>query len=176
MDALAEKRLWLSPYNYCRLNPINRIDPTGALVGEYEKDDDGNWNKVSTKGDEIGVDFYHTDGVNDKGDKTQTTFITDRKGNWNAMSNGRYALQGEQRGDEVNRETIYNEWKNGTGSERSVFEGNHPANIAIKDNYLFQNAYEDFQKSGLSKKAVEVNILYGIDILRKGGNMQVQNG
>ena len=31
VDPLAEKREWVSPYNFCSLNPINRTDPTGTL-------------------------------------------------------------------------------------------------------------------------------------------------
>jgi hypothetical protein len=31
IDQLSEKRLWLSPYNYCQNNPIIRIDPDGNL-------------------------------------------------------------------------------------------------------------------------------------------------
>ena len=31
VDPLQEERIWLSPYNYCQNNPINRVDPTGAL-------------------------------------------------------------------------------------------------------------------------------------------------
>jgi RHS repeat-associated protein len=35
VDPLAQERPWLSPYNYCQLNPIGRIDPTGALDELY---------------------------------------------------------------------------------------------------------------------------------------------
>jgi len=42
VDPLAEEREWLSPYNYCSLNPINRIDPDGALDDGYQ-DMDGNY-------------------------------------------------------------------------------------------------------------------------------------
>jgi len=35
VDPAAEERQWLSPYNYCSLNPILRVDPTGALDGGY---------------------------------------------------------------------------------------------------------------------------------------------
>ena len=36
VDPMASEREWLSPYNFCSLNPISRIDPTGALDDWYE--------------------------------------------------------------------------------------------------------------------------------------------
>ena len=171
IDPLAEKYYGWSVYNYVLNNPIIHIDPDGrSLNGEYELDEDGNWQKVSTKGDEIGVDFYHFDATENK---PQQTYVTDRQGNWNIITNGRYALQGELRGADVSWNTIYNEFLRGTGPERSVFEGNHPANLAIKENYLYKNALSDFEQSGELKEAKKVNF-YPWDVARSGNNMQVQ--
>jgi RHS repeat-associated protein len=39
VDPKASERGWLSPYNYCQNNPIGRTDPTGALDGDYFKQD-----------------------------------------------------------------------------------------------------------------------------------------
>ncbi len=38
IDPRAEERYSLSPYNYCSLNPINRIDPDGMLDDEWDYD------------------------------------------------------------------------------------------------------------------------------------------
>lgn len=64
VDPLAHMYSGWSPYNYVKGNPILHTDPTGRSVdGEYERDEDGNWQKVSKVGDDIGVDFYHEDAT-----------------------------------------------------------------------------------------------------------------
>jgi RHS repeat-associated protein len=175
VDPLAEKYYSISPYVYVVNNPILHTDPDGRSVdGEYELDANGNFQKVSDKGDDIGVDFYHFDNVlGDDGKTIQKTWITDRKGNWNWMKNGRYNLQGDVRDGETNWSTIYEEFRDGTGSERSFFEGEHTAIQDIKDNYLFEKAFTKFEKTGRDKAPIEANFS-PLDIITTGTNMQVQ--
>ena len=142
--------------------------------GEFEQNADGLWEKTSTKGDEIGVDFYHYYGMDSKGKRTQTTYVTDRKGNWNSINNGKAALNGEQRANGVNWETIYREWQDGTGPARSYFEGAHPSNGAIKNSYLYQGKLDDFIESGANKGKYDVDFSYPFDLLFSINNMQAE--
>jgi hypothetical protein len=149
VDPLADMYGAWSPYNYVKGNPILHTDPTGRSVdGEFEKGSDGNWVKTSTKGDEIGVDFYHTD---DASSGKQTTLVTDRKGNWNTINNGRKALSGESRSNETDWSTISSEFYNGTGPERSLFEGKHSANSDIQQSSTVQFQIKKFDRIGEQK-------------------------
>ncbi|BDW93374.1 hypothetical protein MACH07_22060 [Flagellimonas marinaquae] len=174
LDPLSDKYESVSPYNFVLNNPMMHTDPDGRSVdGEYELID-GEWKKTSTKGDDIGVDFYHTDTKDSKGNDVQKTYVTDREGNWNVINNGRYALQGESRGTDTDWSTVYNEFLDGNGPERSVFEGDHQSIADIKKNYLFKNAAEDFEESGDSKGGGEVSFWPIWDNIGTGSNMQVQ--
>jgi len=35
VDPMSDARSWISPYNYCQWNPVGRVDPSGALDGDY---------------------------------------------------------------------------------------------------------------------------------------------
>jgi len=54
VDPMVHKREWLSPYNFCSLDPINRTDPTGALDDWFQNEKTGDvyFNSEMRKGDE----------------------------------------------------------------------------------------------------------------------------
>ena len=145
VDPLADKYPGWNPYNYTLNNPVRHTDPTGKSIdGEYEKDKEGNWQKVSNKGDDIGVDFYHTDNTDAKG--RQLTYVTDREGNWGELKNGRRLLQGQTRSNDVDMWDIFGEWESGTGPEYSFFGSDHPSIKKINSHYLFKAAFNQYKK------------------------------
>ncbi|WP_211219581.1 SpvB/TcaC N-terminal domain-containing protein [Flavobacterium subsaxonicum] len=173
VDPLAESQSNKTPYHYCSNNPINRTDPTGMIDGEYEKDENGKWQKISTKGDEIGVDFYHTNTYDENGN--QITYVTDRKGNWNTIKNGRETLSGNQRGNNINWKDITEEWLSGTGPERSIFEGSHSSIKDLQFFYKLGDTFRGFVSSGKSKGGFEINFTPLVDnILAALNNGQLQ--
>lgn len=77
--------------------------------------------------------------------------MSDRKGNKNYINNGRRALRGESRDNDVNWLSITNEFDKGTGPEYSYFEGDHPTNCDVECFYLYDKAYGQFANSGDDK-------------------------
>lgn len=102
--------------------------------------------KIYTKGDEIGVDFWHTDFTD--ADGNQITYITDNEGNWNRMKNGREELSGTLRSWDTDFWQLYSEFINGTGPEKSVFIGPVRANNDIAQSTVIRDGAIEFQRSG----------------------------
>ena len=186
-DPLQELKPWVGSYVYCFNNPLKYIDPDGMAEWEfsYRKMKIGNqtfevahWERVTDTGDDIGVDFYHTnEKIEDEdGSSYQKTFVIDKQGNWNTIKNGRQLLQGGvKRKHNTNWFDIFSEWHLGYGPELSVFEGDHPAitDGILKDGaYLFK--YMKFLDSNKPKDSPNNYFIPLIDNLAAGFNMQLQ--
>ncbi|QLE02021.1 hypothetical protein HX109_10815 [Galbibacter sp. BG1] len=61
VDAMAEERNWLSPYNFVQNNPIMRVDPTG-LLDDYGLDQDGNIELIKETDDKTDTLYSVTRG------------------------------------------------------------------------------------------------------------------
>ncbi len=82
VDPLSDERASLSPYNYCSLNPVMRVDPTGMLDNEYgyTVDKNGKVEKVDNTGvDENGINQY--DVIYNKADYDAGKRDYDKSGN-----------------------------------------------------------------------------------------------
>lgn len=160
---------YASPYVGMGNNPVSMSDKDGAVAGEWELNGDKEWVKTSTKGDDMGIDFYHTtDGGKN------VTYVTDNNGNWATMNNGKYSIGGMTRSFDTDWGDITDEWNNGDLPQYSYFEGDHPANFEIQKHYLYSQYHERFSNSGLDKKGYTV--AWGlVDVYAtKSDNMQAQ--
>lgn len=80
----------------------------------------------------------------------------------------------KQRYFNVNWATIFDEWREGKGPEKSIFEGYHPANAWIEQNLKFQEKLAEFRESGESKIQLDVNFTLWDVITTPEGDNQAQ--
>lgn len=110
VDPLADIQPDKTPYHFVSNNPITRVDPTGMLDHEYDKDG----NKISDLGGDK-IDFHH------QGDGS--TKVVDRAtGASNVIKGGEALIRGyTQRDNSTGWGTLFNEWDQGTGPTKSMF-------------------------------------------------------
>lgn len=123
----------MTPYQYVSNNPIMRVDPTGMVDHEYDKDG----NKISDLGGDK-IDFHHQEDGSVK--------ITDRKsGDYTYTRKKSDVIQDfEHRDETVNWRKIYNEFKLGNGPKRSLMDENHPMTREMKYSQAASVAREMF--------------------------------
>jgi RHS repeat-associated protein len=182
IDPLAEEKPWMSPYAYCLNNPLKFVDPNGMAEWEFsyiqmqigdQTFEVPHWERISDTGDDMEIDFVHTNNVDEDGD--QLTYIYDREGNSNEMKNGREYLKGGiKRNKDVSWWTIFEEWTNGDGPIRSIFEGDHPAITGgILKDLKYAASLQEFIKSNKSKDRYPIGF-GALGIILAHDNMQIQ--
>jgi len=73
VDPMSDERSWLSPYNYCQLNPLGRVDPSGALDDGFVVDLEGEIARVdNTGGNKFDVIYNKADYKAGKRDYDKT--------------------------------------------------------------------------------------------------------
>jgi RHS repeat-associated protein len=79
VDPLADQRISLTPYNFCSNNPILRVDPDGALDGDYYKQDGTYLGSDGINDNKTYVADEKKETKNDKGAVTKTEFVNSRE-------------------------------------------------------------------------------------------------
>jgi RHS repeat-associated protein len=172
VDPLADKYPSTSPYMYVRGNPVTLIDPNGMNDHEYEYNaETGEYKYLSDLGGEE-VDFiHHKGGEHDE----QTEIINQCENKSIFMSSSKFIEGYSHRGKDVNWKTIYNEWKNGIGPEKSLISGNeHQMNKDLLDSYQVNKAYEEYVANGEDSKYYFKGDFGIIGAIRAGANMTEQ--
>jgi len=76
VDPMAHLRVSLTPYNFCSLNPINRIDPNGALDGWVEDKETGEltWDESVNSQEDFDKSNYDKDKLSYAGQELQRAY------------------------------------------------------------------------------------------------------
>ena len=174
VDPLAHKRSWVSPYNFVQNNPISRVDPTGALDGEFEEvvKEDGTKTKtkISDLGDAEGIDFTHIKGGAHDG---QTRIESQTTGHEVYMKSSKNIEGFTKRDGGINWNTIYDEFLSGTGPDNSLIST--PGMLQdIMQSPQFADAFQTYLDAGAPEK-MGFNPSFGISgIVAAGDNMTAQ--
>lgn len=122
-DPMANKREWLSPYNFVQNNPILRTDPTGALdwVPEVQE------NK------------------NAAGDVTSAQLVLKAEKGDNAQTLAKFLNTDQNKANQ-----LYATMKNGTVTPTNDIAGIAPINAAIKDYVDNSSNYSSFRFGNLT--------------------------
>ncbi len=109
VDPMAHEREWLSPYNFVQNNPITRVDPTGALDDEFDK----NGKKISDLGGDK-VNFYHQENGDTKIEDQKTCET-------NVIKDGEKLIKNyTQRSKNTDWSTLMGEFSSGNGPVKSI--------------------------------------------------------
>ena len=154
VDVMANSRSAMSTYIYVQANPVNRIDPNGAL--DYEFDQNGK--RISDLGGSS-VDFHHL--------RNGDTKVVNRLGGGsNIILGGEKLIRGySQRSKDIGWLQITYEWDQGVGPTKSLisdFEDSRAGAFGSLDNInstYASKARMDVQTSGLQKNRVMFNYM-----------------
>jgi len=174
VNPLSDKYPSLSPYMYCAGNPVMLVDPDGR---NHRPPDEFVYNAKSgeyTKISDLGgceVDFIHHIGGSHNG---KTEILNKKTGENAFMKTSRY-LRGYTRRGNITWRNIYNEWKNGTGPEKSLIYGEkHVMNKELLQSYQVNAAYEKFMEEGGRKKTYFEGRFGLLGLFRSNANMTEQ--
>jgi hypothetical protein len=158
---------------YVRGNPVMLIDSNGMNDHEYEfNEKTGETKYISDLGGE-NVDFIHYTGGGEHSGQTEIVNQCENKSVF--MKTSEYIKGYSRRNENTNWKTIFNEWSNGKGPEKSLIYGKeHQMNIDLLNSYQVNMAYENYIQNGENLKYSFGGDFGILGAIRAGTNMTEQ--